>query len=71
MEDDHDLAVGPFLDLVGAVIPDIDASPTVFAFGNVTFEIGVIKRMILGLTGSPFGNAQETRTPSRSSRKSQ
>src|SRR5712664_135482 len=47
VEDDHDLAVGKFLGLVGSVVPDQDLARAVVARGNVAVKVDVVERMVL------------------------
>src|SRR5205085_10821153 len=51
VEDHLDLAVLPLDELVGAVIPDGDAAATVLAARDLPVELGVLKRVILGVHG--------------------
>ena len=81
VEDHLHLAVGPLLALVGAVVPDGDRPAAVLARRDRAGEGRVLQRVVLawarpggcgpGRRGRPFGRAQDTSTPSRSSRKSQ
>src|ERR1022692_1628071 len=51
VQDDLDLALGPLLQLVLAVIPDGDEPAAVLAFADIALEAAVLQRVILGMDG--------------------
>src|SRR5699024_5222227 len=81
VEDGDDLApVVPFLDLDGSGVPDRDLPapywplgirPSKSAYSSGWSSVWTARRLCCGSVGGPFGRAQETSTPSCSSRKSQ
>src|SRR5208283_4760875 len=67
-------------DVVVTLVPDGHLAASVLALRYLPLERGVLEGMVLGVhcemvlirdSGRPLGRAQETRTPSRSSRRSQ
>ena len=80
MEPDGEPAVLLLLDeLVGAPVPDLDRAGAVLPRRDLALEVAVVERVILDVhrqvplaerSGTPFGTAQLSSTPSRSRRKS-
>lgn len=55
MQSDDDLIVGPFLEVVAAVIPNIDMPGPLLPGGDVPVEARIRQRMILDLDGETVG----------------
>src|ERR1022692_122810 len=51
VQHDLDLGIGPFLQLVLALVPDADLAAAVLALPDVAFEAPVLQRVILGMDG--------------------
>jgi hypothetical protein len=51
VQDDHDLVVPPFLQVIGTAVPEAHVTAAILSFRDVTGERGVLERMVLGVDG--------------------